>query len=146
MYATEEALVELAQKAGSFMLTLVSLQRSPICDHDSMNSVIQGLTKCVLAPHSCTIRSDKGLHREMRRVLRVVNEISSRKLAKRTLLTFADKGAIDECNRQIALACGIFGVRRPSTSSIRLCQIFIYQIRSKLRSPRKRPSLGWRKS
>ena len=54
MYAAEDALVELARKAGSFMVTLVSLVEqgsiSAFSDSDSqaMNSVIEGLTKCVL--------------------------------------------------------------------------------------------------
>ena len=131
MYAAEDALVELAQKAGSFMLTLVSLmeQGSPIStfsDPDSMNSVIEGLTKCVLTPHSYTIHFDKGLHREMNRVLRVVNKISSQRLPKRLLLSASDKAAVDECNRQMTLACGIFGVRKLSTSSQSAqCQILI---------------------
>ena len=52
MYTAEDALVELAQKAGSFMVTLVDLveqgSASTFSDPDSMNSVIEGLTKCLL--------------------------------------------------------------------------------------------------
>ena len=151
MYATQSTLVELAQKAGSFMLFLASLveQGSAMStsDPDSMNSVIEGLTRYVLTPHSCTIRSDRRLNREMNRVLRVINRISSQGLATRTLLTRSDKAAIDECNRQLALACGIFGVRKPSTSSQSAHAKFLNnQIRSKLRSSRKWPSLGWTKA
>ena len=49
MYTVEDGLVELARKAGSFMVALV--EQGPITtfsDSDSMNSVIEGLTKCVL--------------------------------------------------------------------------------------------------
>ena len=52
----------------------------------------------------------------MKRVLDVVNRISSQRSATRFLSAF-DKAAVDECNRQMALACGIFGVRKMSTSS-----------------------------
>ena len=52
MYAAEDALVELAQKAGSFMVILVDLVEqgsvSTFSDSDSMNSVIEGLTKYLL--------------------------------------------------------------------------------------------------
>ena len=52
MYTAEDALVELAQKAGSFMVTLVDLVEqgsvSTFSDSDSMNSVIEGLTKYLL--------------------------------------------------------------------------------------------------
>ena len=119
MYAAEDALVELAQKAGSFMVILVEKRSiSPFSDSDSINLVIEGLTKCVLTPHSYIIsRSDKNLHREMNRVLGVVNKISSQGLPKRLLLSNSDKAAIDECNRQMALACGIYGVSIPPTAS-----------------------------
>ena len=53
----------------------------------------------------------KDLRSEMKRVLDVVNRISSQRSATRVLLSTFDKAAIDECNRQMALACGIFGVR-----------------------------------
>ena len=57
-YAAEDALVELAHRAGSFMVTLVSHMEpgsiTTFSDPESMNSVIGGLTKCVLPPHSCT--------------------------------------------------------------------------------------------
>jgi len=58
-----------------------------------MNSVIEGLTK------------------EMTRVLGVVNKISSKKLPTRLLLSASDKATVDECSRQMTLACGIFGIR-----------------------------------
>ena len=49
MYATEDALIELARKAGSFMVTLVEQWSiNAFSDSDSMNSVIEGLTRCVL--------------------------------------------------------------------------------------------------
>ena len=52
MYAADDALVELAQKAGSFIVILVDLVEqgsvSTFSDPDSMNSVIEGLTKCSL--------------------------------------------------------------------------------------------------
>ena len=48
----------------------------------------------------------------MRRVLEVVKKISSQRSATRLLLSAFDKAAVDECNRQMALACGIFGVRK----------------------------------
>ena len=52
MYTAEDALVELAQKAGSFMVILVDLVEqgsvSTFSDSDSMNSVIEGLTKYLL--------------------------------------------------------------------------------------------------
>lgn len=49
MYTAEEALIELAQKAGSFMVTLVEQESiSSLSDSDAMKSVIEGLTKCVL--------------------------------------------------------------------------------------------------
>ena len=57
----------------------------------------------------------KELHSEMKRVLDVVNRISSQKSATRLLLSAFDKAAIDECNRQMALACGLFGVRKSSS-------------------------------
>ena len=67
MYAAEDALVELAQKAGSFMVTLVNLMEQgsidTFSDFDSMNAVIEGLTKCVLTPHSIS-RSDKEPQRD----------------------------------------------------------------------------------
>ena len=60
MYAAEDALVELAQKAGSFMVTLVDLVEqgsvSTFSDPDSMNSVIDGLTKCVFPAHSLSTK------------------------------------------------------------------------------------------
>ena len=48
-YAVEDGLVELARKAGSFMVTLVEQGSiATFSDSDAMNSVIEGLTKCVL--------------------------------------------------------------------------------------------------
>ena len=47
MHAVEDSLVELARKAGSFVVTLVE-QGLMATDSDSMNSVVEGLTKCVL--------------------------------------------------------------------------------------------------
>ena len=51
----------------------------------------------------------------MNRVLVVVNHISSRRPSERLLLSAFDKAAVDECNRQMALACGVFRVRKLST-------------------------------
>ena len=49
MYAVEDSLVELARKAGSFMVTLVEQGSiATFSDSDAMKSVIEGLTKCVL--------------------------------------------------------------------------------------------------
>ena len=45
----------------------------------------------------------------MKRVLNVFNRISSQRSATRPLLSPFDKAAVDECNRQMVLACGIFG-------------------------------------
>ena len=53
----------------------------------------------------------------MNRVLDVVNRISSQSSPTRLLLSASDKVAVEECNRQMALACGVFGVRKPSTTS-----------------------------
>ena len=53
----------------------------------------------------------------MNRVLEVVNKISSQRSPTRFLLSAADKAAIDGCNRQMTLACGVFRVRKPSKSS-----------------------------
>ena len=116
MYATEDALIELARKAGFLMVTLVEQGSiDAFSDSDSMNSVIGGLTGCVLQlPHSCTVPlSYRELHRDMKRVLEVVNRISSRNSPGRFFLSDFDKAAVDECNRQLTLACGIFGVRKP---------------------------------
>ena len=48
MYAVEDAFVELARRAGSFLLTLVE-QQSILGPDSGMNSVIEELEKCVLA-------------------------------------------------------------------------------------------------
>ena len=60
-YSVEDVLVDLAQKAGSFMVTLVSLLEkglvSTFSDPDSMNSIIEGLTKYALIPHSCSAKN-----------------------------------------------------------------------------------------
>ena len=49
MYAVEDALVELARKAGSFMVTLVEQGSiTTFADSDSMTSAIEGLRECVL--------------------------------------------------------------------------------------------------
>ena len=53
----------------------------------------------------------------MNQVLGVVKRISSQSSPTRFLLSSFDKAAIDDCNRQMALACGIFGVRKLSASS-----------------------------
>ena len=123
-YSVEDVLVDLAQKAGSFMVTLVSLLEkglvSTFSDPDSMNSIIKGLTKCVLISHSCSAKELLVLtkfHRVMNRVLGVVNKNSSQRLPSRLLLSASDKATINECNRQIALACGIFKVYKLSVSS-----------------------------
>ena len=45
-YAVEDGLVELARKAGSFMVTLVEQGSiTTFSDSDPMNSIIEGLTK-----------------------------------------------------------------------------------------------------
>ena len=81
----------------------------------------------------------------MKRALDVVNRISSQRSATRIPLSTFDKAAVDECNRQMVLACGIFGVRKPDNlPSIRLCQILINQIRYELRLSHNKPSLGLR--
>ena len=49
MYAADHAVVELVRKAGSFVVALVeqgSINSST--DSDVMNSVIEGLSRCVL--------------------------------------------------------------------------------------------------
>jgi hypothetical protein len=119
MYAADDALVELARKAGSFMVTLVEQGSiDTFSDSDPMKSVIEGLTKCVL-PQSCTLsRSDKELLSDMNRILEVVNKIYSRRSPMRLLLSAFDKAAVDECNRQMALACGTFGVSQPSLNPL----------------------------
>ena len=49
MYGTEDSLVELARKAGSFMVTLVEHRSiDTVSESDSMKSAIEELTKCVL--------------------------------------------------------------------------------------------------
>ena len=49
MYPAEDALIELAKKAGSFMVTLVEHGSiGSLSDCDAMKSAIEGLTKCVL--------------------------------------------------------------------------------------------------
>ena len=105
------------------MVTLVSLLEkglvSTFSDSDSINSIIEGLTKCVLISHSCSAKELLVLtkfYRVMNRVLGVVNKISSQRLPSRLLLSASDKVTVDECNRQIALACGIFQVRKLSAS------------------------------
>ena len=56
MYAAEDALVELARKAGSFMVTLVEQgATNGFSDSDAMNSVIEGLTKCVVTSVSLSL-------------------------------------------------------------------------------------------
>ena len=82
----------------------------------------------------------------MKRVLDVVNRISSQRSATRLLLSAFDKAAVDECNRQMALTCGIFGVRKPDNLSICSYQILINQIRYELRLSHHKPSLGLRLS
>jgi hypothetical protein len=117
MYAAEDALVELARKAGSFMVTLVEEGSiNTFSDSSSVKSVIEGLTKCVVISTSLSY-SDQEFYSEMKRVLGVVTRISSQKAPTRLLLSTFDRAAVDECNRQMALACGIFGVRSHSTSS-----------------------------
>ena len=57
-YAAEDALFELARNSGFFMVTLV-LEKGSVSifsDSDSMNSIIEGLTKCVPIPRSCTAK------------------------------------------------------------------------------------------
>ena len=82
----------------------------------------------------------------MKLVLGVVTKISSQRSATR-LLSAIDKATVDECDRQMALACGIFGVRNPSTSS-QFAQIFIFnnQIRFELCSSHNKPLLVLRPS
>ena len=88
----------------------------------------------------------KELHSEMKRVLDVVNRISSQRSATRVLLSTLDKAVVDECNRQMALACGILGVRKPDNLSIRSYQILINQIRYEFRSSHNKPSIVLRLS
>ena len=89
----------------------------------------------------------KELFSEMKRVLDVVNRISSQRSATRLLPNTSDKAVVDECDRQMALACGIFGVRKPDNFlSIRSCQILINQIRYELRLSHNKSSLGLRLS
>ena len=47
----------------------------------------------------------------MNQVLKVVKDISCQTTVMRLSLSASDKAAVDECNKQMALACGIFGVR-----------------------------------
>ena len=60
----------------------------------------------------------------MKRVLGVVNRISAQRTATRFFLSSFDKAVVEECNRQMAHACGLFGVRKPNLLSIHLCLIF----------------------
>ena len=49
MHPVDDRLVELARKAGSFMVTLVEQGSiATFSDSDTMNSVVEGLMKCVL--------------------------------------------------------------------------------------------------
>ena len=49
MYAPEDALIDLARMAGSFMVTLVEHRSiDTVSESDSMKSAIEELTKCVL--------------------------------------------------------------------------------------------------
>ena len=100
-------------------------------DSDSMSSVIEGLTKCVLTRHIdlLLLVLTKELHSEMKRALDVVNRISSQRLETRILLSAFDKAAVDECNRQMVLACGIFGVRKPDNlPSIRSSRFLLIKL------------------
>ena len=52
MFTVESGLIDLAQKAGSFMVILVEqVSINKFSDSDSMKSAIDGLTKCV--PRLC---------------------------------------------------------------------------------------------
>jgi len=93
MYGVEDALIELAQKAGSFLMTLVEQGSiAAFFDCDPMNAVIEGLAS------------------EMKRVLGIVNKIASQRTTTRFFLSSFDKEAVDDCHRQMALACGMFGI------------------------------------
>ena len=122
MYAVEDSLVELAHKAGSFMVNLVEQESIATSDSDAMKPVIDGLTKYVLTTfmHYYFLVLTKELHSEMKRVLGVVKKISSQRSTTRLLLSASDKYAVDECNRQMALACGMFGVRKPINPALRV--------------------------
>lgn len=91
-YFADDALIELAQKAGFFIVTVVELASIISLDTDLIKSVIEGLTK------------------GMNRVLGVVRRISSQRTARR-LLSAPDKAAVDDCNCQMVLACGVFGIQ-----------------------------------
>ena len=127
--AVEDALVELAQMAGFFMVTLVEQLEA---FSDGVNEVR------TYHIHVLFLVLTKS-HREMNQVLEVVNKISS----QRSPLSGSDKAAIDDCNRRLTLACGMFGVRKPT---IRSCQILINQIRFELGSSHKKPLLSLRPS
>ena len=122
MYAVEDSLVELAHKAGSFMVNLVEQESIATSDSDAMKPVIDGLTKYVLTTfmHYYFLVLTKELHSEMKRVLGVVKKISSQRSTTRLLLSASDKYAVDECNRQMALSCGMFGVRKPINRPLRV--------------------------
>ena len=79
----------------------------------------------------------------MNRVLGVVKKISSQRLPTRFILSASDKATIEDCNRQMTQAFGLYGVRKTLTFfQSAQARIFIIQIRPKLLSPRKMPSLG----
>ena len=60
-YFADDALIELAQKAGFFIVTVVELASIiSLSDTDLIKSVIEGLTKCVLASDFLS-RSDEEL-------------------------------------------------------------------------------------
>ena len=122
MYAVEDSLVELAHKAGSFMVNLVEQESIATSDSDAMKPVIDGLTKYVLTTfmHYYFLVLTKELHSEMKRVLGVVKKISSQRSTTRLLLSASDKYAVDECNRQMALSCGMFGVRKTINRPLRV--------------------------
>ena len=88
----------------------------------------------------------KELFSEMKQVLDVINRIYSQRSATHLLLNTSNKAVVDECDREMALACGIFGVRKPDNLSICSCQILVNQIRYKFRSSHNKPSLGLRLS
>jgi hypothetical protein len=111
-YFADDALIELAQKAGFFIVTVVELASIISLDTDLIKSVIEGLTKCVYLPRIFSLVLTKNFHRGMNRVLGVVRRISSQRTARR-LLSAPDKAAVDDCNCQMVLACGVFGVRKP---------------------------------
>ena len=145
-YFADDTLIELAQKAGLFIVTVVELASIiSLSDTDLIKSVIEGLTKCVLASDFLSLVLTKNFHREMNRVLGVVRRISSQRTGRR-LLSAPDKAAVDDCNCQMVLACGVLGVRKPFNLLLLNGDLIITDIRSKSHASHNKPWLAWRPS